>query len=100
LSNFLLTVTHLRANPEHHNDGEYCREEVRADIRIFRTNYRAVQQYAENKTGSCQTRQAYRHSAIKITLMQAVNRQHQGNNREYRKWHNGAKQRCESTINR
>ena len=53
-----LTVTHLRANPEHHNTTDSTQlEEVGTDIRIFRTNYRAAQQYAGNKTSSCQTRQ-------------------------------------------
>ncbi len=53
-----------------------CREEVKSRYPDIPHELPCCTAYAENKTSSCQTRQTYRHSAIKITLMQAVNCQH------------------------
>ena len=88
----------LHANPEHQRHGNNRRQEVRADLRVFGTHYRTVQQHPKQEGRRRQLRYAIRHRAVQIPLMQAIHRQHQSNNRENRKRHHRAEQRGERTV--
>ncbi len=94
------TVTQTVTNPEQQGYRQHGRQEVRADRRVLRAHDRAVNQYTQYEAARGQARQAHRHGAILITLMQAIHRQNQCDNREDGKWHHGAEQRCECAINR
>ena len=72
----------LETNPEHQHHADNRGQEVRADLRIFRTHDRTISQDAQQETAGRQFWHAIRHWLVQVTLMQAIYRQHQSNQRE------------------
>ncbi len=87
-------------DPQHQRHADHRRQEVGTDLRVFGAHDGAVHQQPQQETGRRQFRHAVRHGAVQVTLMQAVHRQHQRDQREDRKRHHRAEQRGKGTVDR